>query len=213
MINKILIDNIISPELKEKGKNEQIILAEVNKMGEDAIKYYNAIRDDPFIIKIIFFDYGFICFSSEDTVRYIYIKPAERNKGWSSKIVKCFKISSASPEIIKIMDKNGLLYDLKDKGFKCINYSNKIIIYDVEVGYQITPTTIGLIVEYNKWNGEIFETVETTFHDCSLPQIRKKMKKAIKKLKTTNQLNWELIQNGIYTSENKKTKGTFLQIP
>lgn len=188
---KKLIDNNVSSELINV---EEQIPEEINNMGEDAIKYYDAIKDDPFIIYFIFFDFGFICFSSEDTVRYIYIKPSERNKGWCSKIVQCFKISSPSPEIIQIMDKNGILHDLNDNGFKFIKYTeNTITIYDTEVGYQITPTPRGLIVEYNKWNGKIFETAEATFPNWPLQKIRKKMKKAIKKLNTTNQMNLEWI--------------------
>ena len=186
-------DNFISPELEE-------MLEEIKNMGEEAVKYYNAIKDDPFIIKFMFWDYGFVALSSEDTARYIYIKPSERNKGRCSKIVRNLRISGASPEIIHIMDKNELLYNLKTNGFKYIQYSeNKGACYDVELGYQINVMHSGLILaSYNRWTGEYFEVADELFPMCSLLHIRKRMKKNIKKVQTTDSHRIEVGFNGLW---------------
>lgn len=181
----------ICSELKDKGQNEnqiqtELIPEEIKNMGEEALRYYNAAKDDPLIKAFMLWDFGFAFLSAPDTIRYIYIKPSERNKGLCSKLVKAFKISGASPEIIHIMDKNELLYDLETKGFKCIMYPEKeIILYDVELGYEIKLMPSRLVeVSYNRWNGEYFEVVEEILPLCSFEDIRKRMKKNLKKLQT-----------------------------
>lgn len=168
--------------------NKKQILKEIENMGEEAIKYYNQIKNDPNITKFILWDFGFAFLSAEDTIRYIYIKPSERNKGRCSELVKLFKINGASPEIIHIMDKNNLLFDLKTKGFKGIAYSeSEIICYDVEVGYQIKPLPMGLMgIEYNRWTGEYFEVIEEIIPACPFKKIRKRMMKHLEELKAVN---------------------------
>ena len=176
------------------------IKSNIEKMGEEAIKYYDNIKNDPFIIGYMEWDFGFAFLSGDDTIKYIYIKPSERNKGLCSQIVQYFKIDGASPEVMHIMDKNNLLYDLGN-GFKCIKYSDdEIICYDLKLGYQIKISQLGLIVEYNKWNGEYFEIVETIFPFCPLDDIRKKMKEQIEKLKTIDHLKIEVEHNGFCNS-------------
>ena len=203
MIETFNTEHICS-ELKEKGWNEnqiqtEQILEEIKNMGEEAVKYYEAAKNDPLITEFILWDVGFAFLSAPDTIRYIYIKPSERNKGLCSKLVKSFKISGASPEIIHIMDKNELLNNLKTKGFKYIQYSeNKIACYDVELGYQIKVGHKSILASYNRWTGEYFEVADELFPMCSLLHIRKRMKKNIKKVKTTDSHRIEVGFNGLW---------------
>lgn len=206
-MKKKSITHHICSELKDKGWDDnqiqtEQILEEIKNMGEEAVRYYNTAKDDPLIKAFMLWDFGFAFLSSPDTIRYIYIKPSERNKGLCSKLVKAFKISGASPEIIHIMDKNELLYDLETKGFKCIMYSEKeIICYDVELGYEIKLIPFGLVgVAYNRWNGEYFEVVEEILPRCSFQHIRKRMKKNLKKLKTADKPIIEVGFNGLWNS-------------
>lgn len=192
MINNHIIQYICS-ELKEKGWDEnQIqeikIQEEIKNMGEEALKFYNLVKNDPFITEFKMWDVGFAFLSSADTIRYIYIKPSERNKGLCSELVKLYKISDPTPEIIHIMDKNDLLYDLETPGFKIIAHSEEeILCYDVKLGYQIkvlSPEFISLA--YNRWTGEYFEVVDEIIPMCSLKDMRKRMERNLKKLKTTD---------------------------
>ncbi|MEE0943285.1 MAG: hypothetical protein UIB63_09260 [Methanobrevibacter sp.] len=204
MINNNNIAHHICSELKEKGWDEKHvqtgqILEEIKNMGEEAVRYYNAAKNDPLIKAFMLWDFGFAFFSAPDTIRYIYIKPSERNNGLCSKLVKSFKISGASPEIIHIMDKNDLLYDLKTKGFKYIPYSeNEVACYDVELGYQINVGRRSILASYNRWTGEYFEVADELFPMCSLLHIRKRMKKNIKKVKTTDSHRIEVGFNGLW---------------
>lgn len=204
MTNYNILKDLFS-ELTENEGNENIklpehVMEEIKNMGEEAVKYYDAAKNDPFITEFILWDVGFAFLSAPDTIRYLFIKPSERNKGLCSKSVNIFKISDPTPEIIHIMDKNSLLVDLDIPGFKGIAYSEQeILIYDVELGYQIKPLPQGFIsLAYNKWTGEYFEVVDEIISTCSLKDIRKRMKKNLKKLQTTENHRIEGGFNGLW---------------
>lgn len=178
--------------------NIKILIKEIRKMGAEAVRFYNEIKDDPLIKFYEILEYGFIAVSHENRIRYIYIKPSERNKGICSDLVKKYKMDSPTPEIIHLMDKNGILTDIKN-GFKAIKYSeNELYIFDVELGYQIRASSIGNFVEYNKWNGKHFEVINQLYQNCSLQEIREKMKANIKRLKDEGILRMEFDQYGLY---------------
>lgn len=183
----------ICSELKEKGWDEnqiqpEMILEEIKTMGEEAVKFYNCVKNDPFINGFMIWDVGFAFLSAEDTLRYIYIKPSKRNQGLCSELVKLYKVSDPTPEVIHIMDKNNLLHDFEIPGFKIIAHSEEeILCYDVKLGYQIkvlSPEFISLA--YNRWTGEYFEVVDEIIPMCSLKDMRKRMERNLKKLKTTD---------------------------
>lgn len=159
-------------------------IQEIEKMGEEAIKYYNNMKDDPLIATYMQWDFGFAFFTSKGALRYVYIKPSERNKGLCTNLIKNFKTDSPSPEVIHIMDKAGLLNDLKSTNdFKYVLYAeDDLIIYDIELGYQCRIFPQFMVAEYNRWNGEHFEVVEAMFPPYQLQLMRKEMKKKIGKL-------------------------------
>lgn len=79
------------------------------------------------------------------------------------------------------------------------NNEKEIICYDVELGYEIKLMPLRLVgVSYNRWNGEYFEVVEEILPLCSFQYIRKRMKKNLKKLKTTDTPRMEVGFNGLW---------------